>query len=122
MGAFGHVRTLSFEAFGRQVVRADEWSFARAAKNTLREARKYLFEDLYIDEDEEDESGGHWHPPQAALSLQRLVPPATPHHGEIATAVSPASAGITSMSLQRPRSASSPIVTTLQRNRMEVGG
>merc|ERR1712083_1116700 len=82
--AFGHVRTLSFEAFGRQVMRADEWSLARAAKNTLREARKYLFEDYVIDGDEEDEPSGQWpnhpmQPPRPEVSLQRLAPSSTPY-------------------------------------------
>ncbi|CAE8617198.1 unnamed protein product, partial [Polarella glacialis] len=40
--AHEHVSSLSFESFGSQVRRADEWTFARAAKNTLREAVRYV--------------------------------------------------------------------------------
>lgn len=46
-----YTTTLSLQDFGHQVRRADEWSFARAMKNTLREAVKYV-----LAEDDEGEA------------------------------------------------------------------
>mmetsp|Transcript_66254 Transcript_66254/g.182975 ORF Transcript_66254/g.182975 Transcript_66254/m.182975 type:complete len:430 (-) Transcript_66254:68-1357(-) len=43
--AYIYAKTLSFEDFGRQVRRADEWTLARAAKNTLREAARYVMDE-----------------------------------------------------------------------------
>lgn len=40
--ARAHANTLSFEAFERDLRLADSWSLARATKNTLREAMRYL--------------------------------------------------------------------------------
>lgn len=40
--ARAHAKTLSFEAFERELRQADSWSLARATKNTLREAMRYL--------------------------------------------------------------------------------
>jgi len=37
-----YVRTLSFEDFGKRVRTADQWTLARAAKNTLREAVRFV--------------------------------------------------------------------------------
>lgn len=40
--AHRYVQTLSLEAFEREVSRADEWSLARAAKNTVRQAARFI--------------------------------------------------------------------------------
>lgn len=40
--ARAYTRTLSFEDFGREVRQADQWSFSRAAKNTIREVIRHL--------------------------------------------------------------------------------
>lgn len=40
--AKAHANTLSFERFEREARQADEWSLSRTAKNTLRQAMRYL--------------------------------------------------------------------------------
>jgi len=45
---FAHVSQLSLETFRKQVQRADEWSLSRAAKNTLREAKRYIFDETQV--------------------------------------------------------------------------
>lgn len=40
--ARAYTNTLSFEAFERELRQADSWSLARATKNTVREAMRYL--------------------------------------------------------------------------------
>jgi len=40
--ARGHVNKLSFDAFHKELQQADSWSLARATKNSLREAMRYL--------------------------------------------------------------------------------
>lgn len=44
--ARAHANTLSFEAFESELQQADRWSFARATKNGLREAMRYLAKDV----------------------------------------------------------------------------
>lgn len=40
--ARAHANTLSFEGFAKELRQADRWSFARATKNTIRQAVRYL--------------------------------------------------------------------------------
>lgn len=44
--AHAHAKSLSFEAFERDVQQADQWSLSRAAKNTFREAVRYISREL----------------------------------------------------------------------------
>mmetsp|Transcript_4229 Transcript_4229/g.11966 ORF Transcript_4229/g.11966 Transcript_4229/m.11966 type:complete len:379 (-) Transcript_4229:4-1140(-) len=62
--AYGYVQTLSIEDFGRQVRRADEWTFSRAMKNTLREAVRYVM----AEEEVEQAAGGSANSPGGAGS------------------------------------------------------
>eukprot|EP00929_Paragymnodinium_shiwhaense_P039960 TRINITY_DN20911_c0_g1_i4.p1 TRINITY_DN20911_c0_g1~~TRINITY_DN20911_c0_g1_i4.p1 ORF type:complete len:277 (-),score=16.94 TRINITY_DN20911_c0_g1_i4:268-1098(-) len=46
--AFTYMRSLSHEDFENKVRRAHEWSLARATKNTLREAVRYVFQQTEV--------------------------------------------------------------------------